>query len=100
MIEGILTLKRVPYGNKETPLKEREYRVLELATTAVGTIKEILDFIDERNLDIKTLEIRDRISGDAIISIKKFRLDKIKNNAEKLQQMGLLSGVEIIGGGE
>lgn len=43
-----LTLVRVPYGRKDTPVELREYYVKEFPTSAVGTKKEIREFVRKK----------------------------------------------------
>ena len=37
---AILVVRRVPYGKKSTPVEDREYKCLDLGTSAVGNRKD------------------------------------------------------------
>ena len=43
-------LDRVSYGKPDTPEKLREYRVREFRSSAIGTTKEITDFLNSNGI--------------------------------------------------
>lgn len=60
----ILNVERVSYGQKGMHPKDREYRIIGIADSPVGTINEIKEWIKTTGLFISAIHIRDRIEGE------------------------------------
>jgi hypothetical protein len=55
-IKAILLAKRVSYGNKKTPVKDREYKLYNMPSSPVGTKTEWRKWAKEHNVRIRFKE--------------------------------------------
>jgi len=58
-----LKFRRVSYAKPGTPENLREYSIMGIVSSPVGTLSEIFDMIEAQNLDVNRLEFTDKIDS-------------------------------------
>lgn len=97
----IFHLKRVPYGKKDTPIKDREYTIRELSGSAVGTVKEIQKYLEEIKMNNEETNLYyELVMEDRIMTLKgNSTKGKITNYSKKELKAEILnrmnSGLDI-----
>ena len=68
--DKMLVFKRVGYGKPSTLEYLREYRLKGVHNSPVGTLREIIQMIEDQNLDVEQVALEELDGGVKIIEIR------------------------------